>query len=104
MLDGSLKKKTLCKIHSDTNMTKIHLAGLEILSFSCFLLFVVMVDSKHPSGKSICKKKKKTTEIIASYKDPSYTKLVQIHSADHFHLFVIFSERSWWPCWIFAHI
>ena len=32
---------TSCKNHSDTNLVRIHLAVIEILSFSCSALFLV---------------------------------------------------------------
>ena len=34
-------ESTSCKNHSDTNLVKIHYAAIEILSFSCSVLFFV---------------------------------------------------------------
>ena len=36
-----------CKNHFDTNFVKIHSAVTEILSFSCFVLFLVTADGGH---------------------------------------------------------
>ena len=45
------------KNHFDTILIKIHLAVIEILSFSCFVLFLVMADGSH-LGMPNCEKSK----------------------------------------------
>ena len=54
---------TQCKNHFDTNLVKIHLAVIEILSFSCFVLFLVMADGGH-FGMQNCKRSKWLHEKI----------------------------------------
>ena len=62
---------TQCKYHFDTNLVKIHSAVIEILSFSCFALFLVTTDGGH-LGMPKLQNIKKT-----SYKKHSGTKLDQ---------------------------
>ena len=38
---------TQCKYHFDMTLVKIHSAIIEILSFSCFALFLVTADGGH---------------------------------------------------------
>ena len=46
------------KNHFDTNLVKIHLAGIEILSFSLTVLFLVMANGSH-LGMPNCPKSKR---------------------------------------------
>ena len=65
---------TQCKNHFDLNLVKIHTALIEILSFSCFVLFLVMPDGGHLRMPN-CKKIK-----MASSKKHSVTKLDEFQS------------------------
>ena len=51
-------KTTHCKNHFDTYLVKIHSAVIEILSFSCSVLFLVMANGGH-LGMPNCKKSKR---------------------------------------------
>ena len=48
---------TQCKNQFDTNLVRIHSVRIEILSFSCFMLFLVTADGNH-FGTPNCKKLK----------------------------------------------
>ena len=87
---------TPCKNYSDTNLVKIHLAVIEILSFSCSVLFLVTANGSH-LGIPNCKK-----NITASYKKHSGTKLDQwVLRYCHFSVYAIFFGNSpWWPPWM----
>ena len=56
-----ISETSQCKNHFDTNFIKIHSAVTEILSFSCFVLFLVTADGGH-LGMPKCKKSKKLNE------------------------------------------
>ena len=51
-------KTAHCKNHFDTNLVKIHEAVIEILSFSCSVLFLVTANDRH-LGMPKCKKSKR---------------------------------------------
>ena len=57
---------TQCKNHFDTNLVKIHYAVTEVLSFSCFALFLITPNSGHLVTAN-CKKSKRlhTINILA---------------------------------------
>ena len=89
---------TPCKNHSDTNLVKIDIAVIEILSFSCSGLFLILVNGSH-LGIPSCKK-----NITASYKKHSGTKLNQFQPMGlgilSYCVYAIFSNSPWRPSWI----
>ena len=95
-------KTTYCKNHFDTNLVTIHEAVIEILSFSCSVLFLVMTNGSHagmPNSKK--KKKKKNTP---SYKKDSGPKLDQyqpmvLEISSFSCLYASFSNGPWRPPW-----
>ena len=76
---------TRCKYYYDTNLVEIHSAIIEILSFSCFVLFLVTANDGH-FGVPNCKK-----IIMTSYKKHSGTSWIDFNQEflrySHFYVY-----------------
>ena len=84
----------------ETNFIKIHSAVIQILSFSCSVLFLVMANGGHlgmPNCKKIKKEKWETRNILAQSRINFNQWFLIYH---HFRVYAIFSNGSLWSSWI----
>ena len=88
---------TQWKNHFDTNLIKVHSAIIEILSFSCFVIFLVMADGSH-LGMPYCKKLNwcHARYIVAR----SWYDSTMIFSVSHFAIFVSNGSHPDWSIFI----
>ena len=88
-------ESTSCKNHSDTNLVKIHSAVIEILSFSCSALFLVIaaiLESR--AAKKYNGFNRKHSGTKTDQFQPMGPKILS------FSLYAIFSNSPWRPSWI----
>ena len=89
-------KTTHCKNHFDTNLVKIHYAVIQILSFSCSVLFDVTANGGH-LGMQYCKKKsKRIIQEIFWHKVGS----LSTNGSWDIVIFMFICYGPWRPSWI----
>ena len=88
-------ESTSCKNHSDTNLVKIHLPFIKILSFSYSALFLVtaaILESQTAKIQQI-----HTRNILAQRRINFNQWVLKYY---HFRVYAIFNNSPWQPSWI----